>query len=61
MGEPPLEPAVQMSDKEELEGVNETMLDAPGIEAFEETDEVDDVCVAAGPVPTAFTAATDTV
>jgi len=46
MGEPPLEPAVQMSDKEELEGVNETMLDAPGIEAFEETDEVDDVCVA---------------
>jgi hypothetical protein len=61
MGEPPLEPAVQMSDKEELEGVNETMLDAPGMEAVEETDEVDDVCVAAGPVPTAFTAATDTV
>ena len=36
-----MEPAVQMSDKEELEGVNETMLDAPGIEAFEETDEVE--------------------
>jgi hypothetical protein len=46
---------------EELDGVNETMLDALGVEALEETDEVDVACVAAGPVPTAFTAATDTV
>jgi hypothetical protein len=58
IGEPPLDPPVQARATEPSPALTVVKTGRSGTDAVR---VVDVVCVVAGPVPTAFTAATDTV